>query len=162
GADEVDPRTKLIKGGGGAPPREKLVAPAAARRIIVVEEMKLVERLGTTRGIPVEVLAFGWTGTLQRIAELLPGAARRDGPLSDNGGVLVDAPLPAGADLRELARALKAIAGVVEHGLFLDFSPTVIVGGPSGVHEISGGCRSRRLRSPPGWRPSSRKRRLRP
>jgi len=139
GADEVDPRTQLIKGGGGAHSREKLVALAAARRIIVVEEMKLVERLGTTRGIPVEVLAFGWTGTLQRIAELLPGAARRDGPLSDNGGVLVDAPLPAGADLRELARALKAIAGVVEHGLFLDFSPTVIVGGPSGVRVISGG-----------------------
>src|SRR5207249_2619103 len=91
----------------------------------------LARRKVRVRGVPIEVLAFGWTGTLQRIAELMPGAARRDGPLSDNGGVLVDAPLPAGADLREVARALKAIAGVVEHGLFLDFAPTVIVGGPS-------------------------------
>src|SRR5207245_540110 len=114
-------------------------AAPPARLIIVVEEMKLVERLGATRGIPIEVLAFGWTGTLQRIAELMPGAARRDGPLSDNGGVLVDAPLPAGADLREVARALKAIAGLVEHGLFLDFAPTVIVGGPSGARLFSGG-----------------------
>src|SRR5207237_263052 len=67
------------------------------------------------------------------------GAARRAGPLSDSGGVLVDAPLPAGADLREVARTLKAITGVVDHGLFLDFAPTVIVGGPSGARVISGG-----------------------
>ena len=139
GADEVDPRAQLIKGGGGAHVREKLVALASARLVIVVEEMKLVERLGSTRGVPIEVVAFGWTGTLQRIANLLAGAARRAGPLSDSGGVLVDAPLPAGADLREVARALKAITGVVDHGLFLDFAPTVIVGGPSGARVISGG-----------------------
>ncbi|OLC20201.1 MAG: ribose 5-phosphate isomerase A [Deltaproteobacteria bacterium 13_1_20CM_2_69_21] len=139
GADEVDPRAQLIKGGGGAHVREKLVALASARIVIVVEEMKLVERLGSTRGVPIEVVAFGWTGTLQRIAKLLPGAARREGPLSDSGGVLVDAPLPAGADLREVARALKAITGVVDHGLFLDFAPTVIVGGPSGARVFSGG-----------------------
>jgi ribose 5-phosphate isomerase A len=139
GADEVDPRGQLLKGGGGAHVREKLVALVSARRIIVVEEMKLVERLGSTRGVPVEIVAFGWTGTLQRITELLPGATRRDGPLSDNGGVLVDAPLPAGADLREIARALKAITGVVDHGLFLDLSPTVIVAGPSGARVITGG-----------------------
>jgi ribose 5-phosphate isomerase A len=139
GADEVDPSGHLLKGGGGAHVREKLVALVSARRIIVVEEMKLVERLGSTRGVPVEIVAFGWTGTLQRITELLPGATRRDGPLSDNGGVLVDAPLPAGADLREIARALKAITGVVDHGLFLDLSPTVIVAGPSGARVITGG-----------------------
>jgi ribose 5-phosphate isomerase A len=139
GADEVDSGAQMIKGGGGAHVREKLVALASARLVIVVEEMKLVERLGSTRGVPIEVVAFGWTGTLQRIAKLLPGATRREGPLSDSGGVLVDAPLPAGADLREVARALKAITGVVDHGLFLDFAPTVIVGGPSGARVFSGG-----------------------
>ena len=39
----------------------------------------------------------------------------------------------------EVARALKAITGVVDHGLFLDFAPTVIVGGPSGARVFSGG-----------------------
>jgi ribose 5-phosphate isomerase len=34
---------------------------------------------------------------------------------------------------------LKEIAGVVDHGLFLDFSPTVVVGGVSGVRVINGG-----------------------
>ena len=139
GADEVDPQAQLLKGGGGAHVREKLVALASRRRIIVVEEAKLVARLGSTRGVPIEVVAFGWTGTLERIAALLPGAARREGPLSDNGGVLVDAPLPPGADLRATDRALKGIAGVVDHGLFLDFAPTVVVGGAGGVRVISGG-----------------------
>jgi ribose 5-phosphate isomerase A len=139
GADEVDPALQLLKGGGGAQVREKLVALAARRRIVVVEESKLVARLGATRGVPVEVVAFGWKSTLARIAELLPGAARREGALSDNGGVIVDAPLPAGADLRAVDRALKGIAGVVDHGLFLDLSPTVVVGGAAGVRLINGG-----------------------
>ncbi|HET9754167.1 MAG TPA: ribose-5-phosphate isomerase RpiA [Myxococcales bacterium] len=139
GSDEVDPSLQLLKGGGGAQVREKLVALAARRRIIAVEESKLVARLGATRGVPVEVVAFGWKSTLARIAALLPGAARREGALSDNGGVIVDAPLPAGADLRAVDRALKAIAGVVDHGLFLDLSPTVVVGGAAGVRVINGG-----------------------
>jgi ribose 5-phosphate isomerase A len=139
GADEVDPAGQMLKGGGGAHVREKLVALAASRRIIAVEESKLVARLGATRGVPIEVVAFGWSATLARIAALLPGAARRNGPPSDNGGVIVDAPIPGTADLRDLARALKAIPGVVDHGLFLDLSPTLVVGGANGVRVISGG-----------------------
>jgi len=139
GADEVDPRGQLLKGGGGAHVREKLVALASARRIVVVEEAKLVRHLGATRGVPIEVVAFGWRGTLERIAAVLPGATHREGPPTDNGGVVVDAPLPAGANLERIDRALKGIAGVVDHGLFLDLSPTVVVGGSSGVRVISGG-----------------------
>lgn len=139
GSDEVDPALNLVKGGGGALVREKLVALASKRRIIVVEEKKLVPRLGATFKLPIEVVAFGWTGTLRRIAEVLPGAHAREAPPSDNGGILVDAPIPAGTDLRDLARALKAIAGVVDHGLFLDLSPTVVVGGESGVRVLTGG-----------------------
>jgi ribose 5-phosphate isomerase A len=139
GADEVDPSQQMLKGGGAAHVREKLVALASRRRIIVVEESKLVPRLGATRGVPIEVVAFGWKTTLSRIARLLPGATRRDGPPSDNGGVIVDAPLRAGVDLRALDRELKEIAGVVDHGLFLDLSPTVMVGAASGVRVINGG-----------------------
>ena len=139
GADEVDPQGQVLKGGGGAHVREKLVALAAARRIFIFEESKLVPRLGTTRGVPVEVVAFGWKATLSRIAALLPGATRREGVESDNGGVIVDAPLPPGVDLRAVARALKELPGVVDHGLFLDLSPTLVVGGAAGVRAINGG-----------------------
>lgn len=136
GADEVDPSLQLLKGGGGAHVREKLVALASKRRIIVVEESKLVPRLGVTRGLPIEIVEFGWRSTLARIAALLPGAARREGPLSDNGGVIVDAPLPGAADLRALGAAVKAVPGVVDHGLFVDLAPTVVVGGAGGVRVL--------------------------
>jgi ribose 5-phosphate isomerase A len=139
GADEVDPKGQLLKGGGGAHVREKLVALASARRVVVVEEAKLVPHLGATRGVPIEVVAFGWRATVDRIAALLPGATRREGPPSDNGGVIVDAPLPPGADLRAIDRALKATTGVVDHGLFLDLAPTIVVGTTTGVRVISGG-----------------------
>jgi ribose 5-phosphate isomerase A len=134
GADEVDPSGHLLKGGGGAQTREKLVALASRKRIIVIEESKLVQRLGTTRGLPIELLAFGWKSTLARVQELLPGAERRkEWPLSDNGGVIVDAPLSAAHDLRVLDKQLKGIAGVVEHGLFVGLQPIVVVGGSGGV-----------------------------
>lgn len=136
GADEVDPELQILKGGGGAHVREKLVALASRRRIIVMEESKLTARLGATRGLPIELVAFGWRSTLSRVAEVLPGAARREGPLSDNGGVLVDAPLPEGADLHALDLSLKAISGVVDHGLFLDLHPELIVGGAAGVRVL--------------------------
>jgi ribose 5-phosphate isomerase A len=132
GADEVDPRKQALKGGGGAMVREKLVALAASRRVLIIEESKLVPRLGTTRGLPIAVLPFGWSGALRRIEQVMPGAERRK-ELSDDGHVVVDAPIPAGADLRELADAVKRIPGVVDHGFFLDMSLEIAVGSPSGV-----------------------------
>ena len=135
GADEIDPRKQALKGGGGAMVREKLVALASDRRVLVIEEPKLVPRLGTTRGLPIAALAFGWSSTLGRVAHLLPGASRR-AELNDDGNVVMDAPIPAGADLHALAHALKAIPGVVEHGLFLDLSPEVLVGTPQGVRTL--------------------------
>lgn len=128
GADEVDPEKQVLKGGGGALTREKLVALSSKKRVLVMEAAKLVPRLGATRGLPIEILAFGWRQTMARVAAILPGAARREGPLSDNGGVLLDAPLPEGADLHALDFTLKCLAGVVDHGLFLDLDPIVIVG----------------------------------
>jgi len=138
GADEVDPQRQMIKGGGAALVREKLVALASRRRIIVIEETKLVPRLGATRAVPIELVAFGWAATLARVSKILPGGARRDGPPSDNCGVIVDAPLPESADLGEVDRALKGMDGVVGHGLFLDLDPTVVMGGTSGVRVLDG------------------------
>ncbi len=128
GADEVDPDRQVLKGGGGAHTREKIVALAGKKLVLVMEKKKLVPHLGATRGLPLELVEFGWESTLRRLLVFLPGIVRRPA-LSDNGGVLCDAPLPPGTDLRALARRLDETAGVVEHGLFLDLDPLVIVGG---------------------------------
>jgi ribose 5-phosphate isomerase A len=136
GADEVDPRLDLLKGGGAALLREKLVMACADRVLIVAERRKYVERLGTWHGLPVEVVRFGWRTTRRRLLDLVPDAEPRQGPhgrplVTDEGHYLLDCPLPPG-DLAELAAAVKATLGVVEHGLFLGVADEVILGEDDG------------------------------
>jgi ribose 5-phosphate isomerase A len=135
GADEVDPGLALLKGGGGALLREKLVLAAAAHVVILAEAPKLVDRLGTTRALPVEVVRFAWPTTRRRLLELLPTATLRtagDTPVvTDEGHHLLDCQLPA-ADLAALATAIKSTLGVVEHGLFPDQADEVLLGQPDG------------------------------
>ena len=143
GADEVDPRLDMIKGGGGALLRERLIAAAAARVVIVVEDEKLVARLGERHALPVEVVRFAWRETRARLLELVPTARLRraaDGRafVTDEGHHILDCDLPTpaaggGEGLAALAAALKALPGVVDHGLFLGIADEVLVGHPDGA-----------------------------
>jgi ribose 5-phosphate isomerase A len=140
GADEVDPALGLIKGGGAALLREKIVVCAAERFVVVAETRKKVARLGATRGLPVEVVRFGWRDTRRRLLELVPGAALRaegDVPVTtDEGHLLLDCELPGEGDLNALAAAIKATVGVVEHGLFLGMADEALLGTPDGDVEV--------------------------
>jgi ribose 5-phosphate isomerase A len=137
GADEIDPALGLIKGGGGALLREKIVISAARRFVVVAEASKQVSRLGEGFRLPVEVVRFGWKDTRRRLAPLLPDAELRladagEPYVTDEGHHILDAPIPAGADLPNLAIALSLIPGVVEHGLFLDMADLALLGTEDG------------------------------
>jgi len=142
GADEVDPNLGLIKGRGGALFREKLVAAAAKRFVAVVDESKVVDRLG--KGVlPVEVLPFLWRTTAERLARLCTGLKVRGGEeepyITDNGNLILDLSFEEGIhDATELALALKATTGVVEHGLFLGLTDSCIVAGAEGPRVLRG------------------------
>jgi ribose 5-phosphate isomerase A len=141
GADEVDPGLSLIKGRGGALFREKLVAAAARRFVVVVDESKMVERLGAG-ALPVEVLPFLWRITAERLAELCSGLRLRGGEekpyVTDNGNLILDLSFEDGiSDATALAASLKAMTGVVEHGLFIGLAGECIVGGTDGVRVVS-------------------------
>jgi ribose 5-phosphate isomerase A len=140
GADEVDHHLGLLKGGGGALLREKLVLAAARRVVIVAEAAKLVDRLGTTKALPVEVVRFAWPATRRRLLDLVPSATLRAAPdgtpfVTDEGHHLLDCAVPDG-DLNTLATALKTILGVVEHGLFLTQADEVLLGHPDGRVQV--------------------------
>ena len=140
GADEVDPDLALLKGGGGALLREKLVLAAARSVAIVAEAPKLVDRLGTTKALPVEVVRFAWPTTRRRLLDLLPTATLRRTPdgtpvVTDEGHHLLDCQLPDG-DLAPLAAAIKSTLGVVEHGLFPDQADEVLLGQPDGTVRV--------------------------
>ncbi|MFL5826067.1 MAG: ribose-5-phosphate isomerase RpiA [Thermoleophilaceae bacterium] len=143
GADELDRRLNLIKGGGGAHLREKLLAEAASDLLVVAETPKLVDRLGTHWGMPVEIVRFGWLTTRARLVGICGSAERRADDrgqafVTDEGNWIVDCAIPAGADLEELAAAIKAETGVIEHGLFLGMASAALLGTPDGrVETIS-------------------------
>jgi ribose 5-phosphate isomerase A len=132
GADEIDPRGRMIKGRGGALLREKILATCSRQLVIIVDARKQVAALGAVP-VPVEVTPFG-IAVVSRALRALGGAptlrAAAAGPyLTDGGNQILDCAFGPIADPGALAARLDATVGVVEHGLFVGFSPVVVVGG---------------------------------
>ena len=145
GADEIDPELSLIKGGGGALLREKIVAYASTRMIVIADRSKVVTHLGAFP-LPVEVNRFGLKATVDAInreaaALGLSGPLalrmRDDKPfITDGGHLIVDASFGRIPDTRALSRALHAVPGVVEHGLFIGLADIAIVAGSNGIESL--------------------------
>jgi ribose 5-phosphate isomerase A len=138
GADEIE-RTSLdlIKGLGGALLREKIVAAASARLVIVADQPKLVDRLGATVPVPVEVAEFGWQATAARLSSLdarpVLRMAGAEPFRTDGGNLIVDCHFGRIADPAALERALSETIGVVETGLFIGMATTAIVATADGI-----------------------------
>lgn len=142
GADEIDPQFQMIKGGGGALLREKVVAAMSEREVIVVDTSKVVERLGLRFLLPVEVVCFARPAVTRGI-EALGGAVnvrmRSQGEVyrTDNGNEILDCRFEGGiADASALERALHAIPGLVESGLFIGLAHVLVVGDDEGRVEV--------------------------
>ena len=140
GADEVDPRLNMIKGLGGALLREKIVASCTDRLVIMVDESKLVSRLGDHSPVPVEVVTFGWTRIDAELRALGARPVRRlagsQPYITDGGHFILDCWFDKSIDLVGIAGSIKALTGVVEHGLFRGMARQVLVGKPTGVDVI--------------------------
>lgn len=143
GADEIDPALNLIKGGGGAHLREKIVEMASRRFIVIADETKFVPVLGKFP-LPLEVSQFGLAATRCALEQILAEAGlsgelvlrkAKDGSnyLTDGGNVILDAKLGAIKDPARLAESLDHVAGLVEHGLFINMAERAILATNSGV-----------------------------
>jgi len=145
GADEVEQATlNLIKGWGGALVRERIVAAASRRQIILATAEKLVDRLGARGKLPVEVLPFAAPFCRRKIEQLSGFGRLRPVPrggadqpfVSDNGNWILDCAIEPQSDPAALERALRAIPGVVDTGLFLDTASLVLVAQAGNVLEL--------------------------
>jgi ribose 5-phosphate isomerase A len=125
--------------------REKIVAAASAQMVVIADEGKWVETLGAFP-LPVEVTRYGFALTLERVRAALreTGCAgdevvlritgkSNEPVITDGGNYILDAHAKRIPDAQKLADALKRIAGVVEHGLFIGLSRTVILGKAKGA-----------------------------
>ena len=138
GADEFDSDLHLIKGGGGALLREKIVAESSGGMIVVADASKSVDVLGQFP-LPIEVNPYGWEQTKRRIQKLCSGPVELRGPdyLTDNGNPILDAHFgPNISDPVQMEADLRAIAGVVEVGLFTNTADVVVLAAPGGCEMI--------------------------
>jgi ribose 5-phosphate isomerase A len=117
GADEIDPQLRMIKGGGGALTREKIVAAASDVFVCIVDDAKRVARLGKFP-LPIEVIPMAARQITRQLAALGGEARLREGFVTDNGNLILDAHHLRIDDPVALETALNQIPGVVTCGLF--------------------------------------------
>lgn len=139
GADELDPQGQMLKGGGGAMTRERIVAAASVTRVNILDDSKLAKHLGERYPLPIEIIPMGVTSVLRRLRDELelegPVRKKKDSAgkptsenlITDNGNLILDVKLTAQHDVREVASALDRMAGVVDHGLFLDEAQIILI-----------------------------------
>ncbi|MCX8195900.1 MAG: ribose 5-phosphate isomerase A [Acidilobaceae archaeon] len=139
-ADEVNREGSMIKGGGGAMLGEKVLAYSSPLNVFVISENKLVEVL--SRPIPVEAVrehAWAVKRSLEALgyrAEFREGAGKRGPLVSDWGGVILDVHMGPIEDPEGAERALKAVPGVVETGIFHGLTDYLVVGHRACGHSV--------------------------
>ena len=137
GADEIDGSGCMIKGGGGALTREKIVADLAERFVCIADGSKLVARLGRFP-LPVEVIPMAAAQVTRRFAAIGGRAQRREGVVTDNGGVILDVHGLAIADPVTLETEVNQWPGVVCVGIFARRRATVcLLGTAEGVRTLT-------------------------
>jgi ribose 5-phosphate isomerase A len=136
GADEVDPEYNLIKGGGGAHLREKILASNSNKLIVIVDESKLVSKLGKFP-LPVEIVPFASELIIKKLEALhcKPLIRRVDEKefITDNGNLIIDCMFNEIVNPKNISERLNSIPGVVDHGLFINMTDTIIVGKDDGT-----------------------------
>lgn len=147
GADEVDRDLNLVKGRGGSLLREKMIEAEANKFVVIVDDSKLVEGLGITGAVPIEVTPFCWEHTMRRLVGVKSLAGcnvsarirceKENIYITDNNNYIVDLfvdkPIP---DIFLAVKQISEIVGVVEHGIFLNMANLCIVSAENGIRVI--------------------------
>jgi ribose 5-phosphate isomerase A len=92
--------------------------------------------------VPVEIVKYAWKATAERLRKLgCEPKPRMSGSgdvmfVSDNSNYILDCKFPKIEDPYTLAQQIKAIPGVVEHGLFVNLASIIMIGSENGVRVI--------------------------
>lgn len=134
GADKVNNQNWLIKGRGAAMLKEKLNMVNAGITYILVDNSKIVDEFESSDNnlsIPVEVIPEAVNSVKEALEDLgaersiLRKAEKKDGPvITESGNVILDTKFVEIYD--GLEDDIKSIVGVVESGLFMDYSVEII------------------------------------
>ena len=131
GADEVDKNNWMIKGRGGALFKEKLNIANSPVTYILIDESKKVDKLCSKFKVPVECYPEAINYIKEELIKLggseieARKAMGKDGPIiTENNNVILDVRFE--RITKELEKEIKAIQGVIESGLFIDYNVEII------------------------------------
>lgn len=133
GADQIDPKKRIIKGAGGAHVREKIMASMSREMLVIIDESKMVKELGKTK-VPVEILPFAAKATIHHIEQagyrgFLRTNVDQSLYITDNQNYLFDIYFPAFISCPEQEhQKLIQIPGVIDTGFFFNLAKRVIIG----------------------------------
>lgn len=126
GADEVDVHNNMIKGKGAAMFREKLNILCSPLTYILVDNSKFVDRLCKKCPIPIECYQGSIIYVQQELEKLEVESYKireKDGKpvITDSNNYIIDATFNSKLVNKKLEKNLKAITGVIETGLFMQY-----------------------------------------
>ena len=124
GADEVDPRNRMIKGMGAAMFKDKLNIVNSPITYILVDESKIVEKLGEKHPVPVEVFPSALNYVAEELKKLGATETVFRGMTENENGIL-DTKFENLED-DELEKKIKLIPGVIESGLFFGYNVEIM------------------------------------
>ncbi len=139
GADEFDPELRLIKGGGGALLREKILAHNSKLNVIITDSSKAVDKLGAFK-LPLEIIPFASNSIMAQLQKMgLQPVLREVGGApyrTDENNNIVDIDILGQEELDTINQKLLGIPGIVETGLFLNYTDILIIGKGDGVEIV--------------------------
>ncbi len=145
GPDEVDRRLNLTKGGGGCLTQEKIVDYSADELIIIADETKLVDELGITFPIPLEVMPLARVPVMRALekmsakVEVRLALKKMGAVITDNGNIILDIKFSSSIDPEKYEKIFNTIPGVIENGLFAIKKSRVFIAYKNGeVNEYKG------------------------
>ncbi|WP_372627657.1 ribose-5-phosphate isomerase RpiA [Arsukibacterium sp.] len=130
GADEINVQKQMIKGGGAALTREKIVAAVAKTFVCIVDSTKQVDVLGKFP-LPIEVIPMASSYVSRELQKLGARPVLRQGVITDNGNLIIDAHDLQITDPLALEQQLNNIVGVVTNGLFARRPADIVLVGSS-------------------------------
>ena len=141
GADEIDYDLNMIKGGGACMLHEKIVARRSEKLVILITENKIVKNLGENFAVPVEIINVAEDLVSEQLhvlgaKEVVLRVDSGKSIVTDEGNVILDAHFD--NITPELETKINSITGVVENGLFMNFSPEVLLAKDGRVDTFGG------------------------
>ena len=138
GADQASKFLHLIKGGGGALTREKIIAAASKIFVCILDDSKLVNVLGATHPLPIEVIPMARSYVARQLVKLGGQPILRTGFTTDNGHMILDVHNLAILEPVKFEAEINNIPGVVGNGIFARRPADVLlVGTEAGVRVLT-------------------------